>query len=189
MTITTDENGVAETTSSALPYGSYYAKETKRGDGYLINSNWRVDFQIREDGKVVDTSSAADKINRATDTEKSGWFSFTGSIDGPATNQAKLEQMIIRGDIKFFKVDIDGAKQGYIPFLIERLDKDGNVVEAHVILSDKDGNVDTSNVSARGKTSSNVNTLDSYLVGRDSYTGPLNDEAAKANVLFTKPEK
>ena len=41
-------------------YGTYEAHEGE-SVGYLP-SDWKVVFQIREDGKIVDTSSADDKV-------------------------------------------------------------------------------------------------------------------------------
>jgi hypothetical protein len=54
LTICTDENGVAASAADALPYGSYEIRETKAGEGYLLNEKWKQSFEIRENGKIVD---------------------------------------------------------------------------------------------------------------------------------------
>ena len=42
-------------------HGTYEAHEGEESVGYLP-SDWKVVVQIREDGKIVDTSSADDKV-------------------------------------------------------------------------------------------------------------------------------
>lgn len=56
QTITTDASGIAQTGAHDLPYGSYYIVETKAPDGYYIDTTWRLDFQIREEGVILDTT-------------------------------------------------------------------------------------------------------------------------------------
>ncbi len=53
LTIATDENGIAES-GNVLPYGSYTIRETKPSEGYLLNETWEKNFEIREDGQLVD---------------------------------------------------------------------------------------------------------------------------------------
>ncbi|MBQ2042800.1 MAG: VaFE repeat-containing surface-anchored protein, partial [Firmicutes bacterium] len=62
LTLVTDENGRCATAADALPYGTYYALETLASEGYELNSEWRAEFRIRENGAVVDT--AADSVLR-----------------------------------------------------------------------------------------------------------------------------
>lgn len=52
--ITTDENGIASTTASALPHGDYEISETKPSTGYHLDTKWKKSFSIREDGQMVD---------------------------------------------------------------------------------------------------------------------------------------
>ena len=56
LTLTTDEEGKCGTAADALPYGSYHAEETKAPEGYRINTEWRTEFLIRENGAVIDTA-------------------------------------------------------------------------------------------------------------------------------------
>ena len=80
-TMTTNDKGIAVLDNNAsLPYGSYSLKETKASEGYLLNDKWKVNFQIREDNKVVDVTSQA------------------------------LEQQIIRGDVEVIKQDLELSK-------------------------------------------------------------------------------
>ena len=57
LTITTDARGAATTADDALPYGTYYAVETKAPTGYLINSAWKPTFNITEAGVIVDATA------------------------------------------------------------------------------------------------------------------------------------
>ena len=50
VTLTTNGSGICETAANYLPYGSYYAVETKASEGYLLNEEWRADFSITENG-------------------------------------------------------------------------------------------------------------------------------------------
>ena len=146
---------MAETDAYALPYGSYYAAETKPSEGYLINGSWRIDFQIREDGVVIDTSSEEFEVMLLrSGAERSGWTGSTANV------LAKTDEQIKRADLRFRKVDIDGRPMAGIPFMISRLDAKSNVVESHIIVSDADGIVDT---SIRSKTDDKVNSLDEYV--------------------------
>ena len=55
-TITSGADGVAQTASDLLPYGTYELRETVPPEGYLLSDEvWR--FEIREDGKVVETTT------------------------------------------------------------------------------------------------------------------------------------
>ncbi len=55
-TITSGADGVAQTASDPLPYGTYELRETVPPEGYLLSDEvWR--FEIREDGKVVEATT------------------------------------------------------------------------------------------------------------------------------------
>ena len=151
---TSDEAGLFETAADLLPYGTYVVKETKPPVGYLPNTTWQVTFQIREEGIIVDTTSEKGKTEAP---DKSGWLEVKG---GSATNSAEVPDDIIRGDVTFKKVDIDGYPMPGIPFVIQRLDADGNIIESHVIVSDENGLVSTKD---RKKTDDKVNSLDQYM--------------------------
>lgn len=77
MTLTTGEDGTAQTATDALPYGSYTARETKASRGYLLNTNWSRSFQVTEDGQLVDCATTP------------------------------LPEDVVRGGAKFSKVDAE----------------------------------------------------------------------------------
>ena len=90
-----------------------------------------------------------------------------------------IPEQIKRCDLSFSKVNIDGNAMAGIPFRISLLDKDGHVVESHVIVSDANGYVNT---KTRAKTGSNVNSLDDYVEN-----GRFTDESmldGTANIWF-----
>ena len=78
-TIRTGVDGIASTASDALPYGTYRLDESKSPEGYLTTGTVSRDFEITENGKIVDL----------TDKESSAY------------NQ------IIRGGVKIQKRDLE----------------------------------------------------------------------------------
>jgi len=161
--LTTDEKGGCGTGADALPYGTYFAKETGASDGYSLNEDWRVDFRIREEGVIVDTADEAMHITDETGAsgndrpERSGWFGVNGGLEDAA---GRLPEQVSRADLSFYKVDIDGRKFANIPFMISRLDEEGRAVESHVAVTGADGCLNTKDLS---KTDSRVNSLDKYV--------------------------
>lgn len=65
MTVTTDENGAAQTKKDALPYGDYRMKEVNPPEGYNNTGIIERDFSIREEGVIVNlnTTDTAIKNN------------------------------------------------------------------------------------------------------------------------------
>ena len=63
LVIATNSDGFAGTDAHALPYGTYFIKETKPSPGYLLNNEWSKTFSIREDGKIIDLKG--DKVREA----------------------------------------------------------------------------------------------------------------------------
>ncbi len=170
-----DKNGFIESENDLLPYGTYYIKETNAPIGYILNEEWRVDFQIREYKVIADTTTDAMKIEKGKPAT-TGWFSALGISD---TNPAEVPDEIARLDMEFFKTDIDGEIMPFIPFLVSRVNKDGDIIEQHVIVSDEDGRVNT---KERDKTGDKVNSLDKYVKG-----GKFTDESKldpEVNIWF-----
>lgn len=85
MTIVSDADGIAKTLTDSLPYGSYYVVETKAPEGYLLNSDWKLEFNISKDGQVVD---------------------FTAK-NGEADYSDRAADQLIRGGVEITKVDTD----------------------------------------------------------------------------------
>lgn len=89
LTVTTGEDGIAQTAADALPYGTYTARETSPSRGYLLNADWSKSFTISEQGAVVDCT------------------------DSP------LEEQAIRGDLSAVKADEDSMERmAGVPFLV-----------------------------------------------------------------------
>ncbi len=61
-TILTDIEGVASTSADLLPYGKYRIEESKAPEGYLTNGAKPIEFEIIEDGKIVDLTGADTSI-------------------------------------------------------------------------------------------------------------------------------
>lgn len=91
MTLTTDKNGTASTAKDALPYGHYRADEITPPEGYLNKGTISIEFDITEDGKIVELTAE----------------------DNSILNQ------VIRGDLEFVKVsDGDLKRLANVPFTI-----------------------------------------------------------------------
>ncbi len=60
MNITTNEQGIASTSNTDLPYGTYEIHEVSPSTGYLLNNEWTKTFDITENGVIV--SLAADPV-------------------------------------------------------------------------------------------------------------------------------
>ena len=61
-TIHTDIEGIASTSPDLLPYGKYRLSEQKPPEGYLISGAKPIDFEITENGKIVDLTDEAHSI-------------------------------------------------------------------------------------------------------------------------------
>lgn len=113
--IETDENGCARTTENALPFGTYIVTETKAPDGYLLDANSR-------------------SWSKTVQIRKEAVYDLTDASDS-VTDQVK------RGDFSFSKVDGRTMERlADVPFLITSK----TTGEAHVVVSDENGMVDTS---------------------------------------------
>ena len=61
-TIHTDISGVAITADDFLPYGKYKISEQKAPEGYLTDGAKEIEFEITENGKIVDLTDKAHSI-------------------------------------------------------------------------------------------------------------------------------
>ena len=107
-------DGIAQTDTRALPYGTYQMVESKPGEGYLHTDQTVRSFQIRQDGQVI-------KFR-----------------DGDAAyNQ------VIRGDLQFVKVGEGGeANMGRFANVAFKLTSQ-TTGESHIVVTDENGEVRT----------------------------------------------
>ena len=90
LVLTTNGAGLAYTDSDVLPYGSYTVVETKAPTGYTISGITTLNFDITEDGEMVDLTGTG------------------GILD-----------IIIRGDFEFSKIDFETQEEmAGVSFLI-----------------------------------------------------------------------
>ena len=69
-TILTDIEGVASTSADLLPYGKYRIEESKAPEGYLTNGAEPIEFEITEDGKIIDLTGTDTSIYNQDDRRK-----------------------------------------------------------------------------------------------------------------------
>ncbi|MFR8066851.1 MAG: VaFE repeat-containing surface-anchored protein [Acutalibacter sp.] len=107
-------DGIAQTDTRALPYGTYQMVESKPGEGYLHTDQTVRSFQIRKDGEVIEFR------------------------DGDAAyNQ------VIRGDLQFVKVGEGGeADMGRFANVAFKLTSQ-TTGETHIVVTDENGEVRT----------------------------------------------
>jgi hypothetical protein len=90
-TMTTDADGMAETTADLLPYGSYELREVSPPEGYLATGALSRTFTIRTHGKIVEMN----------------------------TSETAIKNNPIRGDLKGVKIsDGDANRLAGVPFMI-----------------------------------------------------------------------
>ena len=61
-TIHTGVDGIASTSADTLPYGKYRIEESNAPEGYLTDGAKPIEFEITEDGKIVDLTDEAHSI-------------------------------------------------------------------------------------------------------------------------------
>ena len=61
-TIYTDIEGIASTSAGLLPYGKFRLSEQKPPEGYLTEGAKEIDFEITDNGKIVDLTDEAHSI-------------------------------------------------------------------------------------------------------------------------------
>lgn len=130
-TLTTDENGRASTAANYLPYGSYQLKEVKQPEGYTSNGITSRNFEIRENGQIVqmnttDTAIKNEVVRGGVAVEK--WDS-------------ELNQRVPQGDAELEEAQIQIISQNPYTVLVgEKEYKKGEVVTT---LTTKDGKAST----------------------------------------------
>ena len=112
------QDGKAATARDALPFGHYILPEVSAGDGYNVSASAPRAFSIESEGQIV----------RFTDPNE-------------ATPAGAFRNYVKRGDINFVKVrESDEQRLAGVPFKITSQ----TTGEAHVIVSDANGIVNTS---------------------------------------------
>ena len=61
-TIHTGVDGIAATTADTLPYGKYRIEESKAPEGYLTDGAKPIEFEITENGKIIDLTDEAHSV-------------------------------------------------------------------------------------------------------------------------------
>ena len=61
-TIHTGVDGIATTAADTLPYGKYHIEESNAPEGYLTDGAKPIEFEITEDGKIVDLTDESHSI-------------------------------------------------------------------------------------------------------------------------------
>lgn len=107
-------DGIAQTDTRALPYGTYQMVESKPGEGYLHTDQAVRSFQIRKDGEVIEFR------------------------DGDAAyNQ------VIRGDLQFVKVGEGGESNMHRFANVAFKLTSQTTGESHIVVTDENGEVRT----------------------------------------------
>ena len=107
-------DGIAQTDTRALPYGTYQMVESKPGEGYLHTDQTVRSFQIRKDGEVIEFR------------------------DGDAAyNQ------VIRGDLQFVKVGEGGESNMHRFANVAFKLTSQTTGETHIVVTDENGEVRT----------------------------------------------
>ena len=143
----------AQTAADELPYGTYTIQETKANDSYLLTDGEPKTFQVRENGAIVKATSAGSEL--------------------------KLFDQVVRNDLEVVKMAEDTNASLQVAFKVTNV----STGEAHVVVTDRNGNVSTA--SSWNKHSSNTNGND-HLLKAESIKAA--DMDSKAGVWFSLGE-
>ena len=186
----TDENGYTSTTD--IPYGTYDVYELRQDATIEIGEDYNGSEKLGTSNKANDYYIFSDKIEKLIDLNENN-PTYTVDVQNQLIREVSetyskdFYNAPVRGDFEIKKIDINGYDKPNIPWLVQLLDENDNVVEWHVVMTDKNGNLNT---KTRGnKTATAVNTLDQYYDGQNGYTGPLDDTTADVNIWFGNIDK
>ena len=157
-TIVTSWNGetgayTAQTAADELPYGTYTIQETKTNDSYLLTDGKPKTFQVRENGAIVKATSAGGEL--------------------------EFFDQVVRNDLEIVKMAEDTNASLQVAFKVTNV----STGEAHVIVTDRNGNVSTA--SSWNKHSSNTNGNDGLLKAESIKAADMD---SKAGVWFSLGE-
>ena len=150
-----DEAGAytAQTASDELPYGTYTIQETKTSDSYLLTDGEPKTFQVRENGAIVKATSAGGEL--------------------------EFFDQVVRNDLEVVKMAEDTNASLQVAFKVTNV----STGEAHVIVTDRNGNVSTA--SSWNKHSDNTNSNDGLLKAESIKAADMD---SKAGVWFSLGE-
>ena len=157
-TIVTSWNGeagayTAQTAADELPYGTYTIQETKTNGSYLLTDGEPKTFQVRENGAIVKATSAGGEL--------------------------EFFDQVVRNDLEVVKMAEDTNASLQVAFKLTNV----STGEAHVIATDRNGNVSTA--SSWNKHSSNTNGNDGLLKAESIKAADMD---SKAGVWFSLGE-
>lgn len=157
-TIVTSWNGeagayTAQTAADELPYGTYTIQETKTNGSYLLTDGEPKTFQVRENGAIVKATSAGGEL--------------------------EFFDQVVRNDLEVVKMAEDTNASLQVAFKVTNV----STGEAHVIVTDRNGNVSTA--SSWNKHSSNTNGNDGLLKAECIKAADMD---SKAGVWFSLGE-
>lgn len=151
--IETDENGCARTTENALPFGTYIVTETKAPDGYLLDAGSR-------------------SWSKTVQIREEAVYDLTSTANS-------VDDQVKRGDFSFSKVDGRTMERlADVPFLITSK----TTGEAHVIVSDENGMVDT---SASWNPHTHETNANDWIA--DTEIDPKADSSDNTGIVDVKP--
>lgn len=152
--IETDENGCARTTENALPFGTYIVTETKAPDGYLLDAGSR-------------------SWSKTVQIREEAVYDLTSTANS-------VDDQVKRGDFSFSKVDGRTMERlADVPFLIASK----TTGEAHVIVSDENGMVDT---SASWNPHTHETNANDWIA--DTEIDPKADSSDNTGIVDVKPD-
>ena len=148
-----EEAYTAQTANDELPYGTYTIQETKTNDSYLLTDGTAKTFQIRQDGAMVNAT--------------------------PSGGELEFFDQVVRNDLEIVKMAEDTNASLQVAFKVTNM----STGEAHVIVTDENGNVSTA--SSWNKHSNNTNGNDGLL---EAEVIKVSDMDSRAGVWFSLGE-
>lgn len=143
----------AQTAADELPYGTYTIQETKTNDSYLLTDGEPKTFQVRENGAIVKATSAGGELT--------------------------FFDQVVRNDLEIVKMAEDTNASLQVAFKVTNV----STGEAHVIVTDRNGNVSTA--SSWNKHSNSTNGNDRLLKAESIKAADMD---SKAGVWFSLGE-
>ena len=148
-----EEAYTAQTVTDELPYGTYTIQETKTNDSYLLTDGEPKTFQVRENGAIVKATSTGGEL--------------------------EFFDQVVRNDLEIAKMAEDTNASLQVAFKVTNV----STSEAHVIVTDRNGNVSTA--SSWNKHSNNTNGNDGLLKAESIKAADMD---SKAGVWFSLGE-